>query len=101
MTAMAHPAPLADGDALEVLDDAIVALAARRGVSLITDTPVLHLLASLILQAGYQLPLAVCSARAERCSWHDIAQLLGTTAAEARERFEGTPVLGGRWSATP
>lgn len=97
MTAIVHPAPLADGDALEVLDDAIVALAERRGLCLISETPVVHLLASLILQASYQLPLAVSSARAERCSWDDIAQLLGTTADKARERFEGAPVLGGRW----
>jgi len=93
-------APLADADALEVLDDAIVALAGRRGLWLGTEAPVLHLLASLILQAGHQLPLAVCSARSEHASWDDIAHLLGTTAGEARERFEGAPVLGGRWPTT-
>ncbi len=93
-----HPRPLADGDALEVLNDAVIALAGRRGLWLGTETPVLHLLASLIAQADYQLPLAVRAARREACSWDDIAQLLGTTAAEARRRFEGARVIDGRWS---
>ncbi|MGQ0519764.1 MAG: hypothetical protein ACT4PX_01275 [Actinomycetota bacterium] len=90
-----HPAPLVDADTIKVLDDAVVALAARRGIWLDTDTPV-HLLASLIAQANDLLPLAVLAARRRNCDWADIAQLLGTTAADARRRFENAAVAGVR-----
>ena len=92
-------APKTDGDTLEVLDDAVVALDKRRGIYVDVDTP-LHLLASLITEAHFQLPLAVCAARCAGSTWPDIAVLLGTDADDARRRFDNAPVVGRRWPTT-
>ncbi len=98
MKAGTHPRPYTDGDTIEIVDDAVSNLAERRGVWLGTDASVIHLLASLMVQAERELPLAVAMARGEGCTWDDIAQLLGTRAHEARIRFApDSPVADGRW----
>ena len=93
-----HPAPSSDEDTLDVIDDAISALAARRGLWIGDDHVVIHLLASLIDQAERCLPETVTTTRANGSSWHDIAQLLGTSPDEARLRFDpDSPIADGRW----
>ena len=94
----AHLAPRTDDDTNDVIDDALLALAERRGLWLGDDAVVVHLLASLIAQAERELPLAVANARANGASWDDIAELLGTSAHEAQLRFDpDSPVADRRW----
>jgi hypothetical protein len=93
-----HPAPRSDEDTFDLVDDAIAALAQRRGLWIGDDHILIHLLASLIDQAERCLPEAVYTARANGCSWNDIAQLLGTSPDEARLRFDpDSPIADGRW----
>ncbi len=94
----AHLVPRTGDDTNEVIDDALLALAERRGLWLGDDAVVVHLLASLIAQAERELPLAVVDARANGASWDDIAELLGTSAHEAQLRFDpDSPVADRRW----
>jgi len=94
----AHLAPRTDDDTNDVIDDALLALAERRGLWLGDDAVVVHLLASLIAQAERELPLAVGHARTDGATWHDIAELLGISAHEARLRFDpDSPVADRRW----
>jgi hypothetical protein len=94
----AHLAPRTDDDTNDVIDDALLALAERRGLWLGDDAVVVHLLASLIAQAERELPLAVAHARANGASWDDIAELLDTSAHEAHLRFDpDSPVADRRW----
>ena len=51
-----HPAPRSDDDPFDVIDDAMSALAERRGLWIGDDHVVIHLLASLIDQAERCLP---------------------------------------------
>lgn len=94
-----HPRPpRSDEDTHDVIDDALTALAARRGLWIGDDHVVIHLLASLIDQAERWLPEFVTIARANGSSWDDIAQLLGTSPDEARLRFDpDSPIADGRW----
>lgn len=93
-----YPPPSTDDDTHEVIDDALHALAERRQLWLGSDAIVVHLLASLIAQAERSLPLAVTGALGEGGSWEDIAQLLGTSADEARLRFDpDSPIADRRW----
>jgi len=64
-----HPAARSDEDTFAVIDDALTALAARRGLWLGEDTVLISLLASLIDQAQPCLPHAVHDARANGASW--------------------------------
>lgn len=94
----AHLAPRTDDDTDDVIDDALLALAERRGLWLGDDAVVVHLLASLIAQAERGLPLAVVHARANGASWDNIAELLGTSAHEAQLRFDpDSPIADRRW----
>ncbi len=98
MNTNTHPPPRTGDDTSEVIDDAVSALANRRGLWLGTDATVIHLLASLMAQVERELPLAVAMARGEGCRWDDIAQLLGTSAHEAQLRFDpDSPLADGRW----
>ncbi|MGH3371990.1 MAG: hypothetical protein ACRDPR_18555 [Nocardioidaceae bacterium] len=93
-----HPGPRSDADTYAVLDDAITALAQRRGAWLGDDTAVIHLLASLIDQAHRWLPELVHNTRANGSSWNDIADLLATSPDEARLRFDpDSPIADTRW----
>lgn len=91
-------APRTGDDTNDVIDDAVTALAERRGLWIGDDVTLLHLLASLIAQAERELPLAVADARAEGASWDEIARLLGTSAHEAELRFDpASPIADRRW----
>ncbi len=96
---MSRPhAPRTDHDTFDVLDDALLCLAQRKGLSLGEDTVLIHLLASLITQAERCLPEAVTTARMNGHSWNDIAQLLATSPDDARLRFDpDSPIADGRW----
>lgn len=94
----AHRVPRSDADTFDVIDDAVTALAARRGAWLGDDTVVIGLLADIIVQAERCLPEAVTNARANGHDWNDIAALLGTSPDEARMRFDpDSPIADGRW----
>lgn len=90
--------PRTDHDTYEVIDDALSALAERRGLWLGDEHVLIHLLASLIQQAERWLPEPVCTAKMNGTSWHEIAQLLGTSPGEARLRFHPeSPIADARW----
>ena len=92
------PAPRIDQDSYDVIDDAVIALAQRRGLWIGDDSVRIHLLASLIDQAMQWLPDAVYTARENGASWHDIAVLIGTSDEDARLRFDpDSPIADGRW----
>lgn len=98
MSSNTHRPPRTDDDTNDVIDDALLALAQRRGLWLGDDTVIIGLLASLIAQAERELPLAVAHARANGASWDDIAELLATSAHEAQLRFDpDSPVADRRW----
>lgn len=91
-------APLTGDDTNDVIDDAVTALAERRGLSMGDHATLVHLIASLIAQAERELPLAVTDARAEGATWNDIGRLLGTSAHEAELRFDpDSPIADRRW----
>jgi len=87
MTFIARP-PVRDGDTFAVLDDALLALAERKGLWLCDDLAFIHLLASLIGQAERWLPDAVLGARDNGAGWHDIATVLATSPDQAQLRFD-------------
>jgi hypothetical protein len=90
--------PLSDDDTYTVIDDAVTALAERRGAWLGDDETVIALLASLIDQAERWLPQYIHDARANGTSWQTIAGLLGTSPHEAQLRFDpDSPIADGRW----
>ncbi len=91
-----------DDDTFAVLDDAISALAQRKGLWIGDDLVLIHLLDALITQAERCLPEAVHSARANGAGWDDIAALLATSPHEAWLRFAAdSPIADGRWPITP
>jgi len=92
-------APSMDDATERVLDAAIVSLGELRGLDHDGDGATsLHLLASLMAEANRRLGSAVAEARAQRCSWAQIAELLGVTRASAWQRYasqaKATPVDG-------
>ncbi|MDQ0212985.1 MULTISPECIES: hypothetical protein [Arthrobacter] len=92
------PEPLSDDDTFAVVDDALTAVAVRRGSNLSNDLEMIELLASLSEQAERCLPEAVSNARAKGSTWDRIAGLLGTSPDEARPRFDpDSPIADGRW----
>jgi hypothetical protein len=88
--------PLSDDVSHDVLDDAVTALADRRGLSVCDDTAPIHLLASPIDQAERWLPHAVLGAPEEGATWQDIATLLTTSPHEAELRYD-SPIADSRW----
>lgn len=93
---MTKPAPLVDDHTYDLIDGAIATLAARRDVFM-DGASTIHLIASLIVAAERFLPMAVADARDEKCSWAQIAKLLGTTRKVARARFDpASPAYDGR-----
>ncbi|MGH9116985.1 MAG: hypothetical protein ACRD0A_03630 [Acidimicrobiales bacterium] len=98
MSSNTHRSPRTDDDTNDVIDDALHTLAERRGPWLGDDAVIIGLLGSLIAQADRELPLAVVHARANGASWDNIAELLGTSAHEARLRFDpDSPITDRRW----
>jgi hypothetical protein len=93
----AHPAPSTDADTHEVLDDAVLALATRRGAWLGEATVMIHQVASLIAQAHRFLPILITEALQDGATWDDIATLLGTSPDDARWRYDPqSPLADGR-----
>jgi hypothetical protein len=93
-----QPGRLVDEDSYAVIDQAVSALAERRGAWLGDDLTVIGLLTSLIDQAERWLPQLVHDARANAASWDQIADLLGTSPHEARLRFDpDSPIADGGW----
>jgi hypothetical protein len=74
------PGPHSGGDTLDLIDDALATLAERRGAWLGDDLTATTLIGSLIDQAERCL---VHDARANRHSWHQIAQALATSPDQA------------------
>jgi hypothetical protein len=94
----ASPEPRSGDDTYDLIDDAVAALAERRGTWLGDDIAAIALIASLIDQAERWLPQHVHDARANGHSWEQIARALATSPAEARLRFDPqSPVADGRW----
>ena len=60
------PAPRVDEDSYDIIDDAVAALAKRRGLWIGDEAMLINLLASLIDQAMQWLPHAVDTARENR-----------------------------------
>lgn len=86
--------PATGTDTSQALERAIAHLAALRALEGPADASVtLHLLASLLAEAHSRLPGAVAHARAEGCSWAEVADLLGVTRASAWQRYAGRTPL--------
>ena len=83
--------PRTGEDTFDLIDDAVAALADRRGVWLGDDLRTIALVASLIQQAERWLPQLVHDARANDHGWTAIAQALGTN--PQRLAFGSTPSL--------
>jgi hypothetical protein len=89
--------PSSGEDTFDLIDDAVAALADRRGV-LGDDLPAIALIANLIEQAERWLPQLVHDARANGHDWTEIARALGTNPDEARLQFDPEyPIADGRW----
>jgi hypothetical protein len=95
---LATSRPGSGEDTFELIDDAVAALADRRGVWLRDDLNMITLIASLIVQAERCLPQLVHDARANGHGWTEIARALGTNPSEAHLRFDPeSPIADGRW----
>jgi hypothetical protein len=92
------PGPHSHGDTFALIDDALAALAKRRGAWLGDDLTAITLLASLTHQAERCLPELATSARLNGHTWEEIASALGTSPDEARLRFDpDSPIADLRW----
>jgi hypothetical protein len=86
------PAPLTGHDSRQVLNEAIDSLARLRTACRPGDSAVrLHILASLIAQAGQLLPQAIHDARHQELTWTQIGELPSTTAPLAARRYRNKP----------
>lgn len=84
--------PFTNHDSYAAIDDAAAVLSAERADDWAGDISVdLHILASLRLQLDEHLRVAVDAARHAAYGWHDVAELLGITADQARRRYDTTP----------
>jgi hypothetical protein len=82
--------PTTDEYSAAVFDNAIESLANLRGFQWLGDAAAtLHLVASLMAEAGSRLPRAVADARDQELSWAQIADLLGVTRASVWQRYAG------------
>lgn len=82
--AVTTPDPYTGQDTFDLIDDAVAALADRRGVWLGDDLATIVLIASLIEQAERWLPQLVHDARVNGHGWSEIARALRTGPDEAR-----------------
>ena len=93
-----QPGPRSGDGTYDLIDDALTALAERRGAWLGDDLTAITLIASLIDQAERCLPELVTSARLNDRTWDEIASALATSPAEARLRFDPqSPIADARW----
>ncbi|MFN2506835.1 MAG: hypothetical protein ABR540_21920 [Acidimicrobiales bacterium] len=84
-----HPDhPVVDEESAAVLEEALHSLTTLRSAGSEGDAGArLHMLASLMAQAGAVLADAVADARDQDYTWAEIAERLGIAAATARRRF--------------
>ena len=93
------PVPRSGEDTFDLVDDAVAALAERRGVWLGDDIAVMALVASLVEQSERWLPQLVHDARANGHDWPEIARALCIRADEGRLRFAPEAANAcGRWT---
>ncbi|MGH3996709.1 MAG: hypothetical protein ACRDTJ_04520, partial [Pseudonocardiaceae bacterium] len=78
------PQPRSGEDTYDLIDDALTALAQRRGVWLGDNLATIGLLTSLIEAAQRWLPQLVHDARANQHDWPEIAKALNTSPDQAR-----------------
>lgn len=84
-------------DVREIVEESLGILAKLRGKWLGDDLAAITLQADLTEEAERQLADRVSAARGNDCCWDDIAQALGTTAAEVRMRFDGRSPVTKAW----
>jgi len=84
--ANSSPGPHSGDDTYDLIDDALAALAERRGAWLGDDLTAISLIASLIDQAERYLPELVTSARRNGHTWEQLAHALATSPDGARLR---------------
>ena len=96
------PAPRIDEDSYDIIDDAVAALAERRGVWIGDDTMLIHTCPPALID---QAPATAAPRRRRHgahendASRHDIAVLIGASDEEARLRFAAdSPIADERWA---
>jgi len=90
--------PRSGDDTYDLIDDALHALAARRGAWLGDDLTAIHLIASLTGRAERFLPELVISARLNGHTWDQIAAALATSPEQAQLRYgPQSPAADTRW----
>jgi hypothetical protein len=98
---VALPGPHSDDDTfdiIDIIDNALLELATRRGVWLGDELTMISLLVDLIDQAERCLTEPVTIARANGHSWTEIATLLATSPEQAQLRFDPeSPITDNRW----
>jgi hypothetical protein len=95
---MTIPGPRSGDDTYDLIDDALYALAERRGAWIGDDLTAIHLIASLIDQAERFLPELVTSALLNGHSWNQIARALATSPEQAQLRYgPQSPAADTRW----
>ncbi|UUV36045.1 hypothetical protein NQK81_22270 [Amycolatopsis roodepoortensis] len=102
MTSNNNPSPRSGDDTYDLVDNALAALAERRGLWLGDDLTAIGLVSSLIEQAERFLPQLVHDARAGGHTWQEIAHALATSPDDAQLRYDpGTPLADSRWPHDP
>jgi len=92
------PGPRSGDDTYDLIDDALAALAERRGAWLGDDLTAITLIASLTGQAERFLPELVTNARLNGHTWDQIAAALATSPDQAQLRYgPQSPIAGTRW----
>ena len=95
---MTIPGPRSGDDTYDLIDDALYALAERRGAWLGDDLTAIMLIASLADQAERFLPELVTNARLNGHSWNRVARALATSPEQAQLRYgPQSPVADTRW----
>jgi hypothetical protein len=90
--------PRSGDDTYDLIDDALYALAERRGAWLGDDLTAITLIASLVDQAERFLPELVASARLNGHTWDQIAAALATSPEQAQLRYgPQSPIADTRW----
>jgi hypothetical protein len=96
------PSPRSGDDTYDLIDDALAALAERRGAWPGDDLTAITLIASLIDQAERFLPELVTSALLNGHTWDQIAAALATSPEQAQLRYgPQSPVADTRWPYDP
>lgn len=95
---LAPEPPRTGDDTYDIIDDALAALAERRGKRLADPLASITLIASIIEQAKRTLPEQVFIARDHGATWHDIATALATSPEQAELTYSpDSPVADDRF----